>query len=209
MSTARLLVDRCGTQVEQPDFGWLMCLAMASWWGKPPFPQLGQRGMTLSEILQSETQRSIGARFHDSHFQRNYAQLYIHDTNLELEASSFASEEFAGLSSCRGKKLLAECLVREHEKIANLHRFKANQRQDSIDNSDLNVGWIKAVFNNHDRSQLSDYAYLTLPPHHKKDRTQMCRNSPMVLYYLYVLWLDLNGFAGAIGGLWASWNIVW
>ncbi|KAI6000002.1 hypothetical protein EDD15DRAFT_2193489 [Pisolithus albus] len=209
---------------------------MASWSGKLPFLQLGQQGMTLSEILQ------------------NYARLYIHDTNLELEASSFASEEFAGLSSCRGnkvymaycdnpkthdavetqeaslvleivcarrevhrtEKLLAECLVREHEKIANLHRFKANQRQDSIDNSDLNVGWIKAVFNNHDRSQLSVPLRISdtpSPPRKGLDANGIVLYPSSeweeVLYYLYVLWLDLNGFAGAIGGLWASWNIVW
>ena len=51
------------------------------------------------------------------------------------------------------EKILAECVVWEHEKIANLHRFKANQVQDTVDDSDLDIRWINAVFNNHGRSQ--------------------------------------------------------
>ena len=55
----------------------------------------------------------------------------------------------------RAEKMLAECVVREHEKIADLHRFKAEQMQDSVNNSDLDIGWIHAVFNNHGRNQVS------------------------------------------------------
>jgi len=53
----------------------------------------------------------------------------------------------------RAEKILAECIVREDEKIVNLHHFKANQVQDTVDNLDLDIGWINAVFNNHGRSQ--------------------------------------------------------
>ncbi|KAI5995119.1 hypothetical protein EDD15DRAFT_2195742 [Pisolithus albus] len=63
----------------------------------------------------------------------------------------------------RAEKLLAECLVQEHEKIANLHRFKAKQGQDSIDNSDLSIGWIKAVFNNHGQIQPSAPLCTSIP----------------------------------------------
>ena len=65
---------------------------------------------------------------------------------------------------CRAEQLLAECLVREHEKTANLHRFKAKQKQCSVDNKDLDVGWIKATFNNHGRSQESASLSTLLPP---------------------------------------------
>ena len=54
----------------------------------------------------------------------------------------------------RAERLLAECLVWEHEKIADLHHFKAMQRQGSIDTLDLDIGWIRVTFNNHGRSQL-------------------------------------------------------
>ena len=53
------------------------------------------------------------------------------------------------------EKSLAECIVWEHEKIANLHCFKAWQMQDSVDQMDLDVGWINATFINHSRSHLS------------------------------------------------------
>ena len=53
----------------------------------------------------------------------------------------------------RVEKILAECVVQEHEKIVNLHCFKANQVQDTVDDSDLDIGWINMVFNNHGRSQ--------------------------------------------------------
>ena len=46
-----------------------------------------------------------------------------------------------------------ECVVQEHEKIANLHHFKAKQVQNTVDDSDLDIGWINVVFNNHGRSQ--------------------------------------------------------
>ncbi|KIM50942.1 hypothetical protein SCLCIDRAFT_33876 [Scleroderma citrinum Foug A] len=49
----------------------------------------------------------------------------------------------------RAEKSLTECIVQEHEKIANLHHFKAQQMQDSIDQMDLNVGWINVTFINH------------------------------------------------------------
>jgi len=55
----------------------------------------------------------------------------------------------------RAERLLAECLVREHEKIADLHRFKAMQRQGSINILDLDIGWIRVAFNNHGQSQSS------------------------------------------------------
>ncbi|KAI5994687.1 hypothetical protein EDD15DRAFT_2195840 [Pisolithus albus] len=139
-----------------------------------------------------------------------------HDAVETQEASLVLKIVCAQREVHHAEKLLAECLVREHEKIANLHRFKANQRQDSIDNSDLNVGWIKAVFNNHDRSQLSIPLCISdtpSPPRKGPDANGIVLYPSSeweeVLYYLYVLWLDLNGFAGAIGGLWASWNIVW
>ena len=47
------------------------------------------------------------------------------------------------------EKLLADCVVLEHKKRANLHRFKAQQMQDSVDQMDLDVGWINATFINH------------------------------------------------------------
>ncbi|KIM61193.1 hypothetical protein SCLCIDRAFT_26007 [Scleroderma citrinum Foug A] len=53
----------------------------------------------------------------------------------------------------RAEKMLADCVTREHEKIANLHRFKAKWKQDSVHHLDLNIGWINATFNNHGRSQ--------------------------------------------------------
>ena len=52
----------------------------------------------------------------------------------------------------RAEKLLAECVVQEHEKIAKLHRFKALRMQNSVDQLDLDVGWINATFINHGRS---------------------------------------------------------
>ena len=55
----------------------------------------------------------------------------------------------------RAEKSLAECIVQEHEKIANLHRFKARRMQDSVDQMDLDVGWINATFINHSRSHPS------------------------------------------------------
>ena len=51
----------------------------------------------------------------------------------------------------RAEKTLAECVIREHEKIANLHRFKSKQMQDSVHHLDLNIGWINATFNNYGR----------------------------------------------------------
>ena len=65
---------------------------------------------------------------------------------------------------------LMECIVWEHEKIANLHRFKAKQMQDSVDCSDLNIGWINATFNNYGRSQSS------VPLH---DMTTMSTSLPL------------------------------
>ncbi|KIM62384.1 hypothetical protein SCLCIDRAFT_25114 [Scleroderma citrinum Foug A] len=53
------------------------------------------------------------------------------------------------------EKSLAECIVWEHEKIANLHCFKAWQMQDSVDQMDLDVRWINATFINHSRSHPS------------------------------------------------------
>jgi len=47
----------------------------------------------------------------------------------------------------RAEKLLADCVVLEHKKRANLHRFKAQQMQDSVDQMDLNVRWINVVVN--------------------------------------------------------------
>lgn len=49
------------------------------------------------------------------------------------------------------EKALAECVVRQHEKIADLHRFKAVRMQDTVDDKDLNIGWINALFSNHSR----------------------------------------------------------
>ena len=53
------------------------------------------------------------------------------------------------------EKMLAECVIREHEKIVNLHRFKAKQMQDSVHHLDLDIGWINATFRNHGQSQPS------------------------------------------------------
>ena len=62
------------------------------------------------------------------------------------------------------ERLLAKCLIREHEKIADLHRFKAMQRQGSIDTLDLDIGWIRAIFDNHGQSQSSPpLSTFTLP----------------------------------------------
>ena len=55
----------------------------------------------------------------------------------------------------RAEKTLAECVIWEHEKIANLHCFKAKQMQDSVHHLDLDIGWINATFRNHGRSQPS------------------------------------------------------
>ena len=55
----------------------------------------------------------------------------------------------------RAEKMLAECVTREHEKIANLHRFKAKQMHDSAHHLDLDIGWINATFRNHGQSQPS------------------------------------------------------
>jgi len=63
----------------------------------------------------------------------------------------------------RAEKLLAECLIQEHEKIADLHRFKAKERQGSVDNLDLDIGWIRAAFNNHGRSQSSALLPISTP----------------------------------------------
>jgi len=62
------------------------------------------------------------------------------------------------------EQLLAECLIHEHKKTANLHHFKAKQKQDSIDNKDLDIGWIKATFNNHGQSQEGIPLSTPLPP---------------------------------------------
>ena len=53
----------------------------------------------------------------------------------------------------RAEKMLTDCVTWEHEKIANLHCFKAKWKQDSVHHLDLNIGWINATFNNHGRSQ--------------------------------------------------------
>ena len=47
------------------------------------------------------------------------------------------------------EKTLTDCVTREHEKITNLHHFKAKRKQDSVHHLDLNIGWINATFNNH------------------------------------------------------------
>ena len=52
------------------------------------------------------------------------------------------------------EKMLADCVTWEHEKIANLHHFKAKWKQDSVHHLDLNIGWINATFNNHGQRQL-------------------------------------------------------
>ena len=71
------------------------------------------------------------------------------------EASLVLDIVYAQREVHRAERLLAECLIRGHEKIADLHRFKAMQRQGSIDTLDLDIGWIRATFNNHGRSQSS------------------------------------------------------
>lgn len=48
---------------------------------------------------------------------------------------------------------LAECMVREHEKIADLHRFKARRKQGCLDDKDLDIGWLHAVFSNYGRAR--------------------------------------------------------
>ena len=55
----------------------------------------------------------------------------------------------------RAEKLLVDCVVREYKKRANLHRFKAQRMQNSVDQMDLDVGWINASFINHGRSHPS------------------------------------------------------
>ena len=55
----------------------------------------------------------------------------------------------------RVQKMLVECVVREHKKIANLHHFKVKKMQNSVNCLDLGIRWINATFNNHGRSQLS------------------------------------------------------
>lgn len=53
----------------------------------------------------------------------------------------------------RAEKILADCMVKEHERVANLNRFKSQRLQKHLDEKDLDVGWINAVFGNYGRSQ--------------------------------------------------------
>ena len=71
------------------------------------------------------------------------------------EASLVLEVVCAQREVCHAEQLLAECLVCEHKKTANLHHFKAKQKQRSVNNKDLDIGWIKAAFNNHSQSQES------------------------------------------------------
>ena len=50
------------------------------------------------------------------------------------------------------EKLLVDYMVQEYEKRANLHRFKAQRMQNSVDQMDLDVRWIDVSFINHSQS---------------------------------------------------------
>lgn len=49
------------------------------------------------------------------------------------------------------ERVLAECMVQEHKRVADLHRFKAQQKQESLDCKDLSIGWINALFGDYGR----------------------------------------------------------
>ena len=44
------------------------------------------------------------------------------------------------------ERALAECVIQEHKKIANLHRFKSKQMQDSVHHLDLNIVRVACEF---------------------------------------------------------------
>ena len=97
-----------------------------------------------------------------------YRSFQHHASNLTLQLQSLRSESTENEEASlileivhaqhevhRAEKLLADCVVQEYEKRANLHCFKAQWMQNSVDQMDLNVGWINASVINHGRSRPS------------------------------------------------------
>ena len=50
---------------------------------------------------------------------------------------------------CHAQKLLAECLNWENKSLCKLHQFKARKFAELVDDADLSIGRIRAVFNSH------------------------------------------------------------
>lgn len=69
----------------------------------------------------------------------------------------------------RAQRVLADCKVREHEKIVQLHRFKAQQSQNITDVKDLDIGNIIALFRTH--GQLPPIPPLCRPTSYKVRRS--------------------------------------
>lgn len=62
------------------------------------------------------------------------------------------------------EKALAESIIWEHKKIAELHHFKAKQSEQIINDKDLDIRWINMLFHNYGQSQLLQQARLTTSP---------------------------------------------
>jgi hypothetical protein len=43
---------------------------------------------------------------------------------------------------CHVQRQLADCVLREHQKIADLYHFKAEKAEGQLDYSELDVGWM-------------------------------------------------------------------
>lgn len=77
-----------------------------------------------------------------------------HSENLENEEAGLVLEVVRAQRDVhRAQKILADCTVKEHERVADLNRFKAQKLQRYLDEKDLDVGWINAVFGSYGRLQ--------------------------------------------------------
>ena len=100
LSKSSQIPTRLSNQDEQPDLGWPICLAMASWLLKLPFPQLGQWGISHEGELN-----------HRVDVENLFMHLMFVQLNLSLQHSKAKLENSP--ASLWMKELMNHCLA-EH-----------------------------------------------------------------------------------------------
>ena len=64
----------------------------------------------------------------------------------------------------RAEKSLADCIIREHEVMANLSKFKSSVSEQKLDKADVGLGYMRIAFKRHG---LSHHAPVYTPTHGK------------------------------------------
>ena len=73
----------------------------------------------------------------------------------DREATLLLEITHARWEVCHAQKLLAECLNWENKSLCELHQFKAKKFTDLVDDANLRISRIRAVFNSHGHSPQS------------------------------------------------------